>query len=133
MPLYNPPKIGEVINVLRQHSRMYQTYTVAGETSRSWLLVPGENNWLLKSIAENPVENLKHCTKLSKKGQRPNFVGHEGDDLWIMGDKRDVEINKWVVEHAWRVRERVGLISTPDEITVAIARLVHYDVPDFEV
>jgi hypothetical protein len=128
MPLYTPPKIGQEISVLRQYSRMYQSYTVVGETTRSWLLVPKGVTWLLEAYRGNPGYYKDSCTKLAKNGQRPNFVGQDGKDLWTLGTDADVALNNWAVEHRYKVKERVDFQN--DETMLAIARLVRYPIPE---
>lgn len=125
MPLYNPPKIGQKIHVMHQHGRMFQNYTVAGETSRSWLLVPEGQEWITESLKKDPDHyRWAYCTKLPKRGQRPNFVGQEGKDLWTLGTDADVALNTWALGHRYKVKERIDWQS--DEITLAIAKLVGY-------
>lgn len=103
---------------------MYQTYLVVGETSRSWLLATKGSEWMVESYRKDPDHYGKQLTKLAKKGQRPNFVGHEGDDLWALGTAEDVKLNRWATEHRYKVKEKLDW--TDDAIILAIAKLVGY-------
>jgi hypothetical protein len=117
MPLYNPPKIGQKIHVMHQHGRMFQNYTVAGETTRSWLLVPEGQEWITESLKKDPDHyRWAYCTKLAKAGQK------KGD--WRLGDDADVALNRWALAHRYKVKERIDWQS--DEITLANAKLVGY-------
>lgn len=115
-------KIGETIHVLGEHQRMYQTYIVAGETSRSWLLAGVGQKWVAEFFSKDPTRYARYCTKLAKCDIRTGRAK--------LGTDRDVAINKWVLDNGWKIRERVGTCTT-DETMIAIAKLVGYPVPDF--
>ena len=111
------PKIGQTINVLRHGCQRYSTYHVVGETSRSWLLIPEGQDWIVRGYLKEPHGHYaNYLVRLAKADLK------RGDAR--LGTAVDVAIAQWAEEHRWRVKEKLDW-ATPDTI-VAIAKMVGY-------
>lgn len=114
-------KIGEQIRVLQRHSRHYFKYTVVGETSRSWLLIPEGQQWVVDGFLKEPTGHYANCVvKLPKAGEK------KGD--WKLGTEANENLAKWAVTNYYEIASRVQ--SCGPEILFEVAKLVGFPLPE---
>lgn len=114
-------KIDDKIRVLRRFNRLYQNFTVVGETSRSWLLVPEGQDWIVEGYKKDPTGRYANYTiKLAKVGLK------KGD--WKLGTEADEKLAKWALEHHYAITSRVQVCEP--QIMIEVAKLVGFPLPE---
>ena len=100
-------EVGDVVYIKREHSLIYSEWQVAGETSRSWLMLDPGATWQRSDLA-------RYAHKFPKNGKG-----------YVLGTKYEMELSKWAADHRWRIGNLVERVDNPNAL-LTIARIVGY-------
>lgn len=87
-----------------------------GKWRKCYVVGETKNAWLVSTLPDQKLSDLKGCIKVSKAAEGRSAVKFNG---------AEVELAIWVEENRYRIGQRINQVSP--EVLVAIATLVGYE------